>query len=453
MRVPVSGRDEFARLGRAFNAMANQLQARLEELDAERSRLREVTSRFGEALAATHDADTLQRAMVETAVEATGRRREACSSRRRARSSRPATPRSGRDRLELPLPPAARASARSSSSAAPSRTSSARRRRRSSATRWSRSRTRACTGSSSGRRSWTASRASRTAATATTSSRPSSRAPSASAQPLALVFADLDDFKRVNDRYGHPVGDSVLREFARRCAESVRDIDIAGRWGGEEFALILPGHRPRRRRARRRARSARPRLEPDARPGRRADPAAASFGVAALPGGGHPAELVAAADGALYAAKRAGKNRVVTAVQRTPSTCEPRRNSCPRSGKASTIPRRVPSPKRRRIYARRDAVVVLTGHPGPSRAEATATPSSSPRCRSTSYKAADPFENHPLFKTEEQARLEETMDGQESLPESPELGWPGEDAVAVEQQPVEADAGLWSRSRDFDWGD
>jgi hypothetical protein len=68
------------------------------------------------------------------------------------------------------------------------------------------------------------------------------------------------------------------------------------------------------------------------------------------------------------------------------------------------------------------------------------------------YKAADPFNNHPLFKTEEQARLEETMDGQESLPESPELGWPGEDAVE-EQQPADVDVGLWSRSRDFDWGD
>jgi hypothetical protein len=69
------------------------------------------------------------------------------------------------------------------------------------------------------------------------------------------------------------------------------------------------------------------------------------------------------------------------------------------------------------------------------------------------YKATDPFNNHPLFKTEEQARIEETMDGQESLPESPELGWPGEDAVDTEQQPADVDVGLWSRSRDFDWGD
>ena len=70
----------------------------------------------------------------------------------------------------------------------------------------------------------------------------------------------------------------------------------------------------------------------------------------------------------------------------------------------------------------------------------------------TQYRSEDPFHNHPLFKTEEQARLEETQEGLEA-PEvvavaSP-LGWPGED-TAVGQ---ETDEGLWSRSRDFDWGD
>jgi hypothetical protein len=68
------------------------------------------------------------------------------------------------------------------------------------------------------------------------------------------------------------------------------------------------------------------------------------------------------------------------------------------------------------------------------------------------YKAEDPFDNHPLFKTERQARLEETQEGLEA-PEvvavaSP-LGWPGEDTTVGE----ETEAGLWSRSRDFDWGD
>ena len=71
----------------------------------------------------------------------------------------------------------------------------------------------------------------------------------------------------------------------------------------------------------------------------------------------------------------------------------------------------------------------------------------------TQYKTDDPFDNHPLFKTEEQARLEETMDGQESAvaSEPTVLAWPGEDTA--EHAGPEADEGLWSRSRDFDWGD
>jgi hypothetical protein len=66
------------------------------------------------------------------------------------------------------------------------------------------------------------------------------------------------------------------------------------------------------------------------------------------------------------------------------------------------------------------------------------------------YKDADPFDNHPLFKTEEQARLEETMDGDESAPEPAALAWPGENGG---EPLAELDEGLWSRSRDFDWGD
>ncbi len=71
----------------------------------------------------------------------------------------------------------------------------------------------------------------------------------------------------------------------------------------------------------------------------------------------------------------------------------------------------------------------------------------------TQYKTDDPFNNHPLFKTEEQARLEETMDGEEAAvaPESVALAWPGEETGAhVVSVPEDS---LWSRSRDFDWGD
>jgi hypothetical protein len=64
------------------------------------------------------------------------------------------------------------------------------------------------------------------------------------------------------------------------------------------------------------------------------------------------------------------------------------------------------------------------------------------------YKTEDPFQNHPLFKTEEQARIEETMDGEEAAiaTERVPLAWPTEESVVEEE-------GLWSQSRDFDWGD
>jgi hypothetical protein len=67
------------------------------------------------------------------------------------------------------------------------------------------------------------------------------------------------------------------------------------------------------------------------------------------------------------------------------------------------------------------------------------------------YKAQDPFDNHPLFKSEEQARLEETMDGEEHVvAHAHTLAWPAEETA--ERVDV-GDSGLWSRSRDFDWGD
>ena len=70
------------------------------------------------------------------------------------------------------------------------------------------------------------------------------------------------------------------------------------------------------------------------------------------------------------------------------------------------------------------------------------------------YKAADPFDNHPLFKTEEQARLEETMDGEQAAVAEPTvLAWPGEDTAEHAGPAQEEPEDLWGRSRDFDWGD
>jgi diguanylate cyclase (GGDEF)-like protein len=131
--------------------------------------------------------------------------------------------------------------------------------------------------------------------------------------PLALILADLDDFKGINDRYGHQAGDEVLRRFADVLRENVRDFDLPVRYGGEEFAVLLPetGVQGAERLARR-LQNALLRLRlPEI--SRNRPPVTASFGVAAFPAARSAEELLSAADGALYRAKAAGKNRVASA--------------------------------------------------------------------------------------------------------------------------------------------
>lgn len=130
-------------------------------------------------------------------------------------------------------------------------------------------------------------------------------------EPVALVLLDLDHFKTVNDTYGHPAGDAVLREVAARMRAVVRDVDLPCRSGGEEFAVILPhtaGAEARVAAERLRATlAARPVVLPDGR----AIDVTASLGVAGCPADATSAvALVDLADRALYAAKRSGRNRV-----------------------------------------------------------------------------------------------------------------------------------------------
>ncbi len=132
--------------------------------------------------------------------------------------------------------------------------------------------------------------------------------------PVALVMLDLDHFKAINDAHGHPVGDQVLRETARRFTASVRTVDRVARLGGEEFALVLiETDRHAAAEVAERVVAA-IRSAPVITADGLAVEITVSAGVAALPEDvPNAAELVITTDKALYAAKTAGRNRVVVA--------------------------------------------------------------------------------------------------------------------------------------------
>ncbi len=135
-----------------------------------------------------------------------------------------------------------------------------------------------------------------------------------SGRPIGLIFADLDHFKSVNDMQGHAAGDAVLREFGALLRDAVRGGDIACRWGGEEFVLLLP-ESPAEGTVRR-AEALRKSFEGFrmVHKGRILEPMTASFGVASFPENGTaPEELLRRADEALYRAKMLGRNRVAVA--------------------------------------------------------------------------------------------------------------------------------------------
>lgn len=128
--------------------------------------------------------------------------------------------------------------------------------------------------------------------------------------PLAFLMIDVDHFKKVNDQYGHLTGDMVLREVARIVAAQIREIDIAGRYGGEEFCVILPDtDKPGALVV-----AERIRLAVHERKIKAYDAALAvsvSIGVASFPDDAmQMEELLDKADWALYRAKKSGRNRV-----------------------------------------------------------------------------------------------------------------------------------------------
>jgi diguanylate cyclase (GGDEF)-like protein len=118
--------------------------------------------------------------------------------------------------------------------------------------------------------------------------------------PISVAMVDLDHFKAYNDTHGHPAGDRLLRAAAAAWTQRLRSSDVLARYGGEEFAIVLPGCGPQ--------------AAAEVAAGLRAalpHGATCSIGVAAWDGVEDPDALVARADGALYRAKSAGRDRVV----------------------------------------------------------------------------------------------------------------------------------------------
>ena len=129
-------------------------------------------------------------------------------------------------------------------------------------------------------------------------------------EPFGLLLVDLDHFKSVNDKFGHQAGDAVLIELARRLTEATREVDVVTRFGGEEFALILP-KTPQAGTMRLASKVREVVAEDPFTAGNESISVTVSVGAAAYPDHGlSAAELLAAADAALYRAKANGRDRV-----------------------------------------------------------------------------------------------------------------------------------------------
>jgi diguanylate cyclase (GGDEF)-like protein len=312
-RVPVKGKDEFAQLGQAFNDMASQLENRHSELTAERERVRRALERLGTALTASHEPGALLGVVAESAVEATGAvgARIMVSGDEAVRAGAPdrggdpvaveLSSSESDERIVLLLFPQPGATfGQQALTAARSLAAQA------------------ATGVENARLHRIVARQAVTDDLTQLANRRRfeevlehevSRVQRFGGG-LSLIVADLDDFKAINDQFGHQRGDEVLRAFAEVIRSTVRAVDIPARPGGEEFAVILPGtelgeacvvaDRLRAGLAARRVPAPGGELA-----------VTSSFGVAGFAEPMSAAELFAVADRALYEAKARGKNRVV----------------------------------------------------------------------------------------------------------------------------------------------
>jgi diguanylate cyclase (GGDEF)-like protein len=350
IEVPTEGNDEFAALGKEFNSMARQLETRLEELQLERARLQETVRRVGESLGKGLDRDALLGIVVQTAVDGVGAECGRVVMRHSVNGALSEAARAGNISAYMAAVQAAEMAALDAGEAAETQISGANALARPltspepddgvlgviSIARPGRPfsqrqrelfeyltnqaaisienvdlheaiQRQAVTDELTGLFNHRRFQEVMTAEVERTRR---------FGQELGLIMLDLDNFKRVNDTYGHLQGDVVLRQVARVLRESAREIDEPARYGGEEMAVALPqtglqGAYDFAERVRRRIEG----LQIDLLDGDGTLRVTASFGAASLP---HSAKidkdaLVAAADAALYRAKRSGKNRTVKA--------------------------------------------------------------------------------------------------------------------------------------------
>ena len=350
VEVPTEGHDEFAALGEEFNKMSRQLEERLEELNQERARLQDAMRRIGETFAANLDREGLLEIVVRTAVDGVGADAGRASVRPNASAPLEQVALTGSvDGLEEAVR-AAEAKVLETGEPCeatvdgvaalshPMRRGDDVHARVSGVVSVA---ARALTNNMAERELFhylaeqaavsienvglheTVERQAVTDELTGLFNRRRFQEAMATeverskrfGQPVGLVLLDLDDFKTVNDTYGHQQGDLVLREVARVLRETSREIDEPARYGGEELAVVLPGTDLEG--AYNLAERVRAGIEELALPlldGEGTLAVTASFGVATLPGSADDMrELVAAADEALYRAKRAGKNRTVRA--------------------------------------------------------------------------------------------------------------------------------------------
>jgi diguanylate cyclase (GGDEF)-like protein len=347
-RVGEVGGGEVGALAGAFDLMAGQLQAKLDELEASRDALRDTFDRFGEALGRTHDIDGLLYTVVEAAMRGadaivgTALLGDVRSLEERVSAVREGGPpavigalddlarlaadavRRGEPAIADGLPSAgpaiavpmekdgrtigALAVARAEGTdpldagaahavqALATHTGTAVANVRAHEETRRQSVTDPLTGTGNFRQ------------LTTTLNREVERA-TRFTRPLSVLMLDLDHFKQVNDTQGHAFGDAVLREFAHRLTDCLREVDVVARYGGEEFAVVLPETDSSGAASVATRIVAAIRSEPFTCLGH-VRAVTVSAGVASFPDHGRTAaEVMRAADGALYAAKRGGRDR------------------------------------------------------------------------------------------------------------------------------------------------